>query len=155
MPMAKRDIIASLVLLAFATWYAWLTTGVPARSAMPDTPGPTFFPWLLDGLLFVLSAALLVRGLVFRKRAPHQEVAAGVAPLQIALFLGSFLIYLAVLPYAGFVIATIPFVAVLVWLFGCRTPLQVAACAFGLTIVTYVVFRYGFEIVLPRGPLPF
>ena len=147
MPMAWRNIVAATALLAFSAWYAWLANGLPERS-LPNTPGPSFFPLVVITLVAVLSAALLVKGIADSARP------GAVSPLA-PLAVGSFFVYLALLPVAGFVIASVAFFAALMFLYGSRRPLHIAAASLVAPAVLFVLFRYGFQIVLPRGPLGF
>ena len=60
--MGRRNVIAALVLLVLGATYAVLTTQLPDRT-IPNTPGPSFFPWVVTGSLLVLAAGLLVQGI--------------------------------------------------------------------------------------------
>ncbi|MBO21726.1 MAG: hypothetical protein CMM26_05025 [Rhodospirillaceae bacterium] len=147
--MRRRNIIAALVLLAIGAGYGVLTSQLPARS-LPDTPGPPFFPWINTIVILALSAALLVQGLA---------TVDGPAPAQTgsrqraAWALGVFFAYLMVLPGAGFILATIPFFAALMVLFGETRVLRVAASAMLATASLYLLFRHGFGVFLPTGLL--
>ena len=108
MSMAHKNIAAATGLLAFTGWYGVLTASLPERSIMPNTPGPSFFPWLITVGLCALSLALLFQGINQLKRqsgavADRQDLKTPV------LALASFAIYLAALPYLGFVPASVIF----------------------------------------------
>ncbi len=150
--MATRNLIAALGLIAFAVWYGVLTAGLPERG-IPNTPGPSFFPWIITASLAVLAAALLRQGLRAARRgdtliAPGQPAVLG------ATALAAFVVYLALLPVLGFLVASIPFFAAMMALYGERRPAWLAlgsvACPAGL----FVLFRHLFQIPLPRGVLP-
>ena len=150
MSMAHKNIAAAIGLLAFTAWYAVLTAGLPERAIMPNTPGPSFFPWLITAALSALSVALLVHGITRLKR---ENGAAAVffdfkTPV---LALASFAVYLAALPFLGFVAASIVFFAVLMWLYGARSPVMIAAGSIVGPVILFVLFRHGFNIILPRG----
>lgn len=149
MAMAWRNIVAAAGLLAFGAWYAWLAFGLPERF-VPNTPGPSFFPLVIAALIFVLSLALLFRGVADVRAARGGGAEDGFAPGG-ALTLVAFLVYLAVLPFAGFVIASVAFFAVLMVLYGSRKPLLIGAASTLIPLALFVVFRYGLQIVLPRG----
>ena len=151
--MGRRDIIAAVVLLALGLAYGFLTTGLPLRT-LPNTPDPSFFPWINTTVLLVLAAALLVQGLFFTAEGGAE----GARPparrqLPVLCVLAAFVTYLVALPPLGFVIATIPFFAILMVAYGERRALWLAAGAFGVPILLFVVFRYGFGVQLPRGLL--
>jgi hypothetical protein len=150
MSMAHKNIAAAIGLLAFTGWYAVMTTGLPERDVMPNTPGPSFFPWLISAAIAALSIALLVQGIAGLKRANG----AATEPYDVktpVLALASFVIYLGALPYLGFVPASVLFFAALMWLYGARNPAIIAAGAVLGPLILFVLFRYGFNIILPRG----
>jgi len=150
MSMAHKNIAAAIGLLAFTGWYAVLTTGLPERAIMPNTPGPSFFPWLITAALCALSVTLLFQGI---SRLKHQTgaVAERQDVRKPVLALVSIAIYLAALPYLGFVPASVIFFAALMWLYGARNPVLIAAGAIAGPVILFVLFRYGFNIILPRG----
>ena len=150
MSMAHKNIAAAIGLLAFTGWYAVLTTGLPDRDIMPNTPGPSFFPWLIVAALTALSVALFVQGITRLKRA-NGAVAESQDLKTPVLALASIAIYLAALPYLGFVPASVLFFAALMWFYGARNPLMIAAGAVLGPLTLFVLFRYGFNIILPRG----
>jgi len=153
MSMARRNIAAALALIAFSVWYALLAHALPVRS-LPNTPGPSFFPLLIIACVFALSLALLLKGLL-GLRGDRERPAEPTTWRQPLLALAGFAVYLAVLPYAGFIVASVAFFAALMWLYGARHRELTAIAALGVPIALYLLFRYGFQIVLPRGPLAF
>ena len=154
--MRRRNIIAAVVLLVVTLVYGALTTQLPVRS-LPDTPGPPFFPWINTIILLALSLGLLAQGL-WAKTADgaEQDSSRGETTQRwrAILALGAFLAYLVALPGLGFLLATIPFFAILMVLFGERRWLWVVLGSIGVTVSLYVLFRHGFDVFLPRGILP-
>ncbi len=65
--------------------------------------------------------------------------------------LGVFAVYLLALPFAGFPWAGIPFTAALMWLYGGRNRLLLAATSIGLPVFLFFLFRDVFHILLPLG----
>lgn len=153
MSMAGRNVVAALALLAFGVWYAWLSVGLPERN-LPNTPGPSFFPLVIVTLLIGLALALLVRGIADLRSGRDRVVPDSLAPGALSA-LASFLVYLAALPYAGFVVSSVIFFAVLMLLYGGRKPLLIGVAATLIPGALFVIFRYGFQIVLPHGVLGF
>lgn len=150
--MGTRNLIAALGLIALAVWYGVLTADLPER-AIPDTPGPSFVPWIIAGSLAILSSALLAQGLRMARRsdtlvAPGRAVLLGVAALA------AFVIYLALLPLLGFLVASIPFFAVLMALYGERRLVWLAAGSVACPVILFFLFRHLFQIPMPRGLLP-
>ena len=147
--MRRRNIIAALVLLALGAGYGILTSQLPTRS-LPDTPGPPFFPWINTIVLLALSATLFVQGFV-GANGPVPTGSEG--RLRATWALGVFVVYLVILPGLGFLLATTPFFAALMVLFGERRVLRVAVGAILGTALLYLLFRHGFGVFLPTGLL--
>lgn len=154
--MRRRNIVAAAVLIVCGLVYGYLAWGLPERS-LPNTPGPSFFPLVVMAILLVLSVALLVQALAADDGAAAPAV--GDAPAltvdhRLALAaLAAFLAYIALLPIFGFILATLPFFAILMIIFGERRPLLVLAGTVAITLILYGLFRHGFGIFLPRGLL--
>lgn len=144
--MKARDLATAAGCLLLAAAYAWLTARLPGRS-LPNTPGPTFFPWVLTAALGLLGTALAVSSL--RGAAPARAIpAAGPFPWTA---LGAIVAYIALLPWAGFVPASVAFCALLMRIIGERRWWAIAAGAAGMPLALMLVFRYVFQIPLPRG----
>ena len=65
-----------------------------------------------------------------------------------------FAIYLAALPSLGFLLATIPFFAGLMVLYGGARAIWLAVASVAMPVFLFYVFRDGFQILLPLGILP-
>ncbi len=148
--MRRRNIIAAAVLIACAVLYGALTAQLPTRT-LPNTPDPSFFPWINTAIIIALSVLLLVRALWWP--APERTSIGTGQHQRAAWALAAFVAYLAALPGLGFILATAPFFAVMMALFGERRPVWVGGGAVGATVLLYVLFRHGFGVFLPRGLL--
>lgn len=150
--MRRKNIIAAVAIILLTVVYATLTTQLPTRS-LPDTPGPTFFPWVNIFLLLVLSISLLI-GSIFTIKTVENRDEFHDEPRKtkstVLAFL-SFIFYLILLPSIGFVMATIPFFAAMMILFSEKRLLQIIIGSISFTVFFYVLFRYGFNIFLPTG----
>jgi len=154
--MRRRNIIAAVVLIFCGLSYLYLTSGLPTRS-LPNTPGPSFFPWIITVILLALSATLLFQAIGSgsgQASSREKDVAVGDDDRRRAIWaLGAFIAYVALLPKLGFIVATAPFFAFQMVLFGERRPLLVAIGALAMTAILYLLFRHGFGVFLPRGLL--
>jgi hypothetical protein len=148
--MRKKNIIAAAVLIVFAIIYGGLTLFLPVRT-LPNTPDPSFFPWINTVFILVLSICLLVQGLRQPVTTPLPDD--GTRRRMGIWAMGAFVIYLAVMPNLGFILATAPFFAVMMVLYGEHRLARVSAGAICATVVLYVLFRHGFGVFLPRGLL--
>jgi hypothetical protein len=157
-----RDGIAGLVCLATSIWLLVLTIGLPPAVFVPI--GPAFYPRVVLGLMAVLSAILVVndvlagrRGAARARPAADRPAPAGVRA-NYALVLASFVVfglYVLLLPYLGFRIATLVFVAALQaaleWPQTWRRWLLVLVVALATTIGCVLAFEDYLSVLLPRG----
>ncbi len=146
--MARRDLIAALVLLGFTAGFGLLTLRLPDRG-LPNTPGPAFFPGLITLALGILTIALLVRSL--RGIAVEPAVLPGAVATRGWIAIGAFVVYLIVMPALGFLFASVPFFAVLTWVYGERRLAVVTLTSIAVPVALLVIFRSGFQILLPSG----
>lgn len=154
MTMARKNIIAGMALIVFGIWYAFLINDLPERSIMPNTPGPSFFPIIIVSAILILSAALVFSGL---REIQSARGAAGdpTSHRQAAQAIGAFVVFLALLPYAGFIVASCLFFAALMYLYGSRNWIMIIGSSVVIPVALYILFRHGFQIILPRGILAF
>jgi hypothetical protein len=146
--MALRNIVAAVALLALGIVYGYLAARLPERD-LPNIPGPSFFPVLIAAILVGLSLALLWQGVrEWRRTAPRLEMNG--IDRKAATMLGVFALYVGAFPYAGFLLASIPFTAALMWLYGGRNKLLLAVVSIGLPIFLFFLFRDVFQILLPE-----
>ena len=109
---------------------------------------------ILIGIITIvaaLSVALLVKGIMGRRPVDHPAEKQSFAWLP-ALTLAAFVVYLAILPWLGFLIASVAFFAVLMLLYGCRSPVKIVLWSLVLPIALHVLFTEAFQILLPAGP---
>lgn len=148
--MRRKNIIAAMVLIVFAASYGVLTAGLPVRT-LPNTPDPSFFPWINMAIILILSLCLLFQSRRrFKEMAPTPDTE---ERNRIITAMGIFIIYLATMPTLGFIMATAPFFAAMMVLFGERRPVYVGTGTITITAALYLLFRHGFGVFLPRGLL--
>ncbi len=147
--LARRDVIVGAILLIIGVAYGLMTASLPDRS-LPNTPGPAFFPWLITGGLLVLSVALLSRSLTVGGYESPQASSDRLAYRRV-LFLLWFSVYLVILPYAGFLPASVPFFVGLMWFYGERNRLALTLATIIIPASLFYIFRLAFQILLPAG----
>lgn len=146
--MSRRNSAAGIVLLVFAFGYGYQTSRLPTRT-LPNTPDPSFFPWLLTAALLILATALLVQGL--RTTQASSSVSERRFLLYPASALAVFFVYLLALPLLGFVAASIPFFTLLMLLAGERRLRWLLPTAICIPLGLYLLFNQVFQIPLPRA----
>lgn len=156
----SRDGIAGLIGLAISVGL------LPAAMQLPKLPivpvGPGFYATIVLVFLAAMSALLVVQDLAAR-RAEQQgasETAAREtsAPPSYGLVLAAFVIvggYVALLPYLGFRLSTLLFVALFQGVLdrprNLRQGLLLAVIAIGTALVTHMLFEQYLSVLLPRG----
>ena len=146
--MKRRNIVAACVLLAVAVGYGYQTALLPART-LPNTPDPSFFPWINTIMLGVLSFALLIQAVL----RPNDEGVMGAqqASVPVITALGLILLYVVAMPFLGFVLSSVPFFALFMVLHNERRKLWLLIGAVGIPIFLFNLFKHLFGVPLPRG----
>lgn len=151
--MKQANIVISLCLIAFTGFYAVLITRLPDRN-LPHTLGAAFMPWVLAGALLLLSLLLLFNSLAIKEDPDRQKAKLPLKELSGILgFVFLIVAYITLLYYLGFVIASIFFMAALIFLSGSRKSLEIVFFSVATTVVIYLLFQKFFEVQLPAGTL--
>ena len=146
--MKRRNIAAACVLLAVAVGYGYQTALLPART-LPNTPDPSFFPWINTIMLGVLSFALLIQAVL----RPNDEGVMGAqqASVPVITALVLILLYVVAMPFLGFVLSSVPLFALFMVLHNERRKLWLLIGAVGIPIFLFNLFKHLFGVPLPRG----
>ncbi|MBW1667435.1 MAG: tripartite tricarboxylate transporter TctB family protein [Deltaproteobacteria bacterium] len=148
--MKKANIIISAILIAFCSFFAFLTARLPQRN-LPNTLGIDFMPWTLFIILFSLSLILLLKS-VFTKSKPKQGQGITVREVGGVIFLTLLVyLYVRVMSYAGFLMTTPLFIAVLMLSSGARKWKGIVAVSVLATVGIYFFFQKVFQVQLPGG----
>jgi len=150
MTMPVKNIIAAITLMIVGIGYGLLAFRLPDRASI-GVPGPGFFPELVAGLMVLMSAALLVKGLTGLRQSNMAtgQISFPGKPCGLIVWFG-LLIYL--LPFLGFLIVSIPFFAGIMLQSDPYRFRRFAAGAVLIPVVLYYLFRDGFHILLPSVP---
>jgi hypothetical protein len=148
--MLSKDGWGGLAVLAASLLLFWLTLDLKSSKLVPFGPG--FYPRIVLGLTILLSFWLVLADLRRRKSESKSEK---LDYAQVILQFGVFGLYCAALPYLGFRISTILYVAAANALMdpphGARGWLRVAALALVTSLLTYYVFERYLQVLMPRG----
>lgn len=155
-----RDGIAGLTCLAVSLALLAASRGLPEASLLVPV-GPGFYPRIILGVTAIISALLVAADFVARRRAaaaPRSAAPAKEKDENYTLVLLTFVIfglYVGLLPYIGFRIATFCFVATLQASLqlpkGLRGWATVGITALVTALVSYFVFERYLSVLLPRG----
>jgi putative tricarboxylic transport membrane protein len=147
----SREGWTGLAALAASVVLFWLTLELKPNPLVPIGPG--FYPRIVLGLTIVLAAALVAFDLYSgRKRAAARADANYGLVLAVFVIFG---LYAAALPFLGFRIATLAFVAALQATLEPPKGLKgwgvVLASALITTVAAYILFERYLQVLLPRG----
>ncbi|HBK80433.1 MAG TPA: hypothetical protein DDZ83_12335 [Nitrospinae bacterium] len=150
--MDRKIVVPAAVFLGFGAVYGYLTAYLSVRT-LPNTPGPSFFPWILTACLIFLSSALLIQEYRASKsgRPSVPEEAKPKVSRPAGLFL--FVPYLIALPFVGFLAASIPFFAGMMIASGERNKTMIAAASIAIPLFLYLLFQHVFQIPMPKGSM--
>lgn len=150
--MKKANIIASIVIVIFTGFYAYLTSQLPTRN-LPNTLGSAFMPWLLATLLFTLSVGLLITTAIRGTREnsnPNISLKEGFSVIFLTVFV---YVYVKAIQVFGFITITPFFLATLMWISGSRKWKEIVLLSIASTFGIYLFFQKIFKVILPHGTL--
>lgn len=155
-----RDGIAGLTCLAVSLALLAATRGLPEASLLVPV-GPGFYPRIILSITAVISALLVATDFFARRRAAVAASSAvpatekGANYTLVILTFVIFGLYVGLLPYVGFRIATFCFVAALQATLepprGLHGWVTVGVTALITALVSYFVFERYLSVLLPRG----
>lgn len=152
--------VIALILLVFVIWWGYLTSNLPPTT-MPTEPGPRFFPYVILGLMAIVSIALFFTktkkesdGIqsdeVDAQEQEKEEEFPMVEVLKLfAVFLGGILL----IRYVGFSIGMIISMSTMLWLIGWKIFPKAILFSATVTIVIYYLFSWFLKIPLPKGTI--
>ncbi len=151
--MRTRNLIAAIILLALGAGYGFLTATLPTR-AIENATQPSFFPTVIVVLFLTLSAILLFQG-IFSTASDSVPEAMKIPRSKYVIGFVGFVVYLALLPILGFIVANIMIFAILMALYGERRPVWIVGGSVLVSAAMFFLFREVFQIRLPGGILEF
>lgn len=148
--MRLKDTAIALVMTAAGIGYLGMIAGLPEREGVDATTVPMILAWMMIGLgLIELVGALR------KPAAPAKRGAANM--VTVALTLALIALYIAALRPLGFPIATAIYLFLQFLVLtpqGSDRPLPLyAGLAVAASGLIFTTFRYGFDLLLPAGPL--
>jgi putative tricarboxylic transport membrane protein len=116
--------------------------------------GPAFFPEMLAGGLIFFSALLVLQALLGKSIGDVERISIRQKGVQrVLISLAVMIVYFTVLKPVGFIIATIPFIMIFMFLLGNRKKLQYIWVPAAITLAVYLVFEKVLVLSLPAGLL--
>ena len=150
--MLSRDGWGGLAVLAASLFLFALTFGLKDNPLVPIGPG--YYPRIVLGVTAALALAVLISDL-FRKSDRDSPSGEKLNYGMVVAMFAVFGLYVGALPYVGFRVATLVYVAAANAMLeaprGIKGWLRVAAVALITTFVVYVAFERYLTVLLPRG----
>ncbi len=147
--------IAAVAILALAGVVLYQAVEVAERTGVgPQQSG--FFPMLVGVGLVVFGVAFLLRTTVWPDRVLREEVAAAEAEvhwLTLGLVAAALLVYVFVLGFLGYVVATSLFFVTAAWIAGSRRVVRDVVIGVLLSVAVYYGFTEFLRVRLPAGVL--
>jgi hypothetical protein len=152
--MLGRDGWAGLAVFAASLVLFGLTLGLKDSPMVPVGPG--FYPRIVLGITALFGALLLAAEMLARRgRPPAPARSEQLNYALVAISFATFGLYVVSLPYLGFRIATVAYVAAanatLDPPHGVRGWARVAATALLTAFITHLIFERYLTVLLPRG----
>lgn len=117
-----------------------------------DGPMPGYFPFYVGLLICISGAMVLFRGV--RSRALAQNSFVSLEELKkILVVLVPSIVYVAIIAYLGFYVASILFIAYFMRRLGKYSWLMVVPVSVGVIAAFFLTFEIWFAVPLPKGPL--
>jgi hypothetical protein len=154
-PWRRPDLWAGLLVAAAAATLFVLTGAI--RETEEGIVGARFVPRVVCGLL-ILGGLVLAAGTLRRpdggRAAADDGEDDGPPSVARALALpGLGLLYVAAIPWIGYIAATLPAAMAALRLLGMRGAARTALVAAALTALSWLAFAQGMGLFLPRGRL--
>lgn len=148
-----RDGYTGLAVLAASLALFWATLGLERHPMVPVGPG--FYPRIVLGITALMALALVAADLLGGRKARAPTSGPGANYRLVAVAFGIFGVYVLVLPWLGFRLATLLFLlampAALEPPRSRRRWITIAVLAVVATAATYFVFERYLHVLLPRG----
>jgi len=152
--MGKKEIFLSIVFMVISMTIYILTYQFPQQTVALS---PTVFPRFVSTCLFIISLTLLIQGIAGVKKDSEQKKVQStiykVFILKLLLMILLAFFYTRILPLAGYIVATPPFLAGAMLLFNEKRWFRVMAVSIITTVLLYILFRIVFKVFLPRFSL--
>jgi len=134
---------------AIALWDLWRT---PASGAFVKT---TTFPIALSGVMFVLALLLLGAALLRRAAAPapSADPARRAAAARVVTLFVLTVLYIAALPWIGYLLSSALYFGVLSLLFGNRRPVSIVVAMVVVPLALMLFFEKYMIVLLPSARL--
>ena len=141
----RADRATGLVLIALGLTMGLVSTAIPVSTTQQLAVSARFFPYLLCGAMVAFGL-----GFVFlpgEKRL--RDVLRSIFVRQAIVLAGLIFLYLVTFRHVDFRFGAWAFMVATMWSLGSRKPLELILIPLAISGGVYLVFRYGFLVLLP------
>jgi len=117
-----------------------------------DGPQPGYFPFYVGLLICASSVAILMRALRNPALAEESFVSRGELK-KIFTVLVPTIVYVALIAWLGFYVASTLYIAYFMWRLGKYSWLKTVPVSVGVSVAFFLIFEIWFSVPLPKGPL--
>jgi len=117
-----------------------------------DGPQPGYFPFYVGLSICVASVTILVRALRDPALAAKSFVSRE-SLKKILTVLVPTVVYVALIKYLGFYVASTLYIAYFMWALGRYPWIKIVPVAAGVSVAFFLIFEVWFLVPLPKGPL--
>ena len=148
----QGDLTMGIILLVFSVvfyYFSYHFSGYEIEK-IPHDIGPAFLPRLLLGALAIEALALILQAVSRNAESARMKSIFQFKPL---IMLASFVVYIYLTTFFGYIIATMAFMLLAFFLLGMRTVWTLILVPPLITFATYFLFGSALNIYLPSGGL--
>ncbi len=147
----KADFNIGIGTIIFAILIFISANGMPTPE---DGLGAGGFPKFIAIGLIIMGVLLVIRSAIAIKAGEKNDPKVTLAELlNVGKIILTFALYLFVIRYIGFLIATPIFFAICMYLYGERNKKKIIIISIVIAIVFYLTFEKGFQVILPQNRL--
>ena len=148
----QGDLTMGIILLTFSVvfyYFSYHFTGYEIEK-IPNDIGPAFMPRLLLGALAIEAIALILQAVSKNADSARMKQIFQLRPM---VMLASFVVYIYLTTFFGYIIATMAFMLLAFFLLGVRAIWTLILVPPLITFATYFLFGSALSIYLPSGSL--
>jgi putative tricarboxylic transport membrane protein len=117
-----------------------------------DGPQAGYFPFYVGLLICVSSAVIFVRALRNAALADESFVSREALKMILTVLVPT-VVYVSLIKYLGFYVASTVYIAYFMWQLGKYPWIKIVPVAAGVSVVFFLIFEIWFQVPLPKGPL--
>ena len=149
--MRAVEIGVAAVVLLFGALVVFDSYRLGARWG-DDGPQAGYFPFYVGLLICLSGAAVLVRALRNAALAAESFVSREGLKMILTVLVPT-VVYVALIKYLGFYVASTLYIAYFMWHLGKYSWIKIVPVALGVSVAFFLIFEIWFAVPLPKGPL--